>query len=344
MKTHIYFYAEASKQIGTGHVQRCLALAQALRTHGARCTFLIREQTDDLTAQLIQPMFPLYVSPPDSLPGKGIPEPSSSILIVDSYEISADALLQMKKTGLSLVVIDDFARLPFYPCDLIINQNLFADTLSYPAYEQTRVLRGPQYALLRPEFILRRQSLQRTYPVTARRMLVTMGGADPHQGTFRVLRAIHQLDDSLKEQTRTIVILGKGFTHRDITSGSFHLPKNAQLVHHTDRMSTWMASADLAVCAGGSTVYELAALGVPSLILAITDHQTAVGESLQKRGAAVYLGSIQSLSVSEICAAIHRLILHQPWRRQLSRQAFQLVDARGAERVANIILKELMPH
>ncbi|GIM46478.1 UDP-2,4-diacetamido-2,4,6-trideoxy-beta-L-altropy ranose hydrolase [Collibacillus ludicampi] len=348
-KVSVYFRADASFKIGTGHVQRCIALAQALHEYGVKCQFITRQDPSELSSQLIKSLFTCNILQPHLTKEEEIfsvcqiiQNPSSTILVLDSYDIDTYDLRQLKKIGVPLVLIDDFAQLPFYDCDLIINQNLFAETLNYATNENTKVLRGPRFALLRREFYEQRQTLKRTHPFRAKRILVTMGGSDPAQGTLKVLKAIHDLDEHIKNRLEITVVLGKAFTDHVKIEAEARQLRNVALIHHSQQMSVLMANTDLSISAGGSTVYELAALGVPSLIVSIAGNQIAVGEALQHKKASVYLGRIEQVSIEEIRQKIQWLLLDRFVRKQLSRQSFKLVDARGADRVARIILEELI--
>lgn len=345
----VFFRCDASAVIGTGHVQRCLTLAQALSRYGADCRFITRQDPDDLSSQLIEPFFPcrklarnLAAEEELAILREILPHSPSTVLVLDSYQIDENYLQQIKKPGISLVVIDDFAKLSFYDCDLILNQNPYAGDLIYHAGKTAAILRGPRFALLRHEFFVRRQGLQRTYPLLAKKLLVTMGGSDPSRGTLKVLRAIHHLDEGLKNLLDITVVLGAAYKYPEEAGTEVSRLRRARLVHHSIRMSDLMAEADLAISAGGSTVYELAALGVPSLILAIADNQRAVGAAWQQRRAAVYLGDMNRVLPQEVGAAIKRLVLDRRLRRQLGQKAFRLVDARGADRAARYILEEVI--
>lgn len=345
----VFFRCDAGIPLGTGHVQRCLTLAQALAGYGVDCHFVTRNDSSLLAAQLITPCFPCHfldtaLSQEQEIHYliEMIVQSLPAVVIIDSYQINEDYLRELRRSGIPIVVIDDFASIAVYDCDMIINQNVYAESITYRTSFDTVIFRGPRFALLRSEFLLNRQKLHRFHPRLAKKLLVTMGGTDPAGATSKVLQAIHQLSADLEKQLKVTVAVGTGCQSADEIASKVARLSDGHLVIQSNQMATIMSDTDLSINAGGTTAYELAALGVPSMVFSIADNQKAVGNALHQKEMAVYIGNIEQASVEAIRVAIERLILDQQRRSRLSRQASQLVDGRGAGRVARYILEELI--
>jgi UDP-2,4-diacetamido-2,4,6-trideoxy-beta-L-altropyranose hydrolase len=230
---HIVFRADASIQIGTGHVMRCLTLAQALRERGAQCRFICREHPGnliDLIRQrgfivhalrryqdwVVQEKEPLHVGwlgtdwKADAEESKvGVGETAIDWMIVDHYALDRRWEHAMRGYCRHIMVIDDLADRT-HDCDLLLDQNLGRKCEDYSALLEGKVktLIGPQYALLRPEFLaFRAQSLHRRQNnPQLRHLLITMGGMDKDNAAGQVLATLQAC--ALPADLRITVVMG----------------------------------------------------------------------------------------------------------------------------------------
>ncbi len=185
--------ADGGPRLGYGHIMRCLALAQGWQTRGGSCLFVLSSHHPGPEGRLQQAGLPYrrLASPPGSMT-EALELRTLALaqapawLVLDGYHFDHSYQQLLKDAGLRLLVIDDLAAVAYYSCDLILNQNLAAAASLYSARSPaTRLLLGPQYALLRQEFWPWRQ-WRRCQPDQAERLLVTLGGGD-HSPTLAKL-------------------------------------------------------------------------------------------------------------------------------------------------------------
>ncbi len=207
---------------------------------------------------------------------------------IDGYHFGAEYQKWLKAAGLRLLVLDDNGHADHYYADVVLNQNIHASDALYPNREPyTQLLLGTRYALLRREF-WRWRDWQREIPDVARKVLVTMGGSDPDNVTLKILHALEQVELNGLEVT---VVVGGNNPHYDALQAAAQRSQHAvRLEHNVTDMPALMAWADVAVSAGGSTCWELAFLGLPSVVVVLADNQRAIVHGLATVHYAVYLG------------------------------------------------------
>lgn len=311
----VAFRVDASQDIGTGHVMRCLALADFLRQRGARCRFVCRDLPGNMAAQISGlgyrvDLLSATTSPPRAqLQGEyarwlGVTAAEDALqtrqalmdgplnwLVVDHYGLDLSWEREMRGRGSErLLVIDDLANRA-HLCDVLLDQNPGRVPADYEGLLplECRTLVGPRYALLRPEFAeCRAQSLKRRIRSGARRLLVTLGGIDKDHRTLDVLRALSACD--LPAECRIVVVMGAlapGIAQvRDVAAG-MQVPTEVR-VGVTD-MAALMAESDVAIGAGGVTALERCCLGIPTLTVVVAENQRRGVEALAAQGAALLL-------------------------------------------------------
>jgi UDP-2,4-diacetamido-2,4,6-trideoxy-beta-L-altropyranose hydrolase len=257
-------------------------------------------------------------------------------LIVDHYGLDAEWETAVRSGARRLMAIDDLADRP-HMCDLLLDQNFFPDAdTRYQGLvpDPCQILTGPKYALLREEFS-RLRPPARPAAETGLRAMVFFGKADFANLTGRALEALAAQGDRL---ARIEVVLGEGHPHEAaIATQAEHLPQ--AVVHRfVADMAALMAEADLFVGAGGSTNWERFYMGVPTIALALAPNQTLVAEPLAESGCLIYLGEAAALGPQSLQAAIATVIENPHLRTALARNGRALVDGRGTERVASVLL------
>jgi len=348
--THLIIRADADTRIGAGHVMRCLALAQAWRGRGGAVTFLSRCDSSNLRRRITGEgcaFVAVEHSHPD--PGdlthvleriEGVTARESGRsprVVMDGYHFTPDYHRAIVGSGCRLLAIDDEGSINHWYADIILNQNLHAHANLYRSAEtHTRLLAGTQFVLLRREF-LEWTKWKREIPATAGRMLVTMGGSDPDNVTLRVVRALNRLDLSGLEVK---IVAGPANPHVESLEEELRRGSSAlQLVPSVDDVPDLMAWADLAVSAGGSTCWELAFMGLPTITVVLADNQKLIAEGLDRAGATVNLGRQADLSVEGLVCALQELIGSPVRRRRMAERGRSLIDGRGAYRVTELLLQ-----
>jgi UDP-2,4-diacetamido-2,4,6-trideoxy-beta-L-altropyranose hydrolase len=231
----------------------------------------------------------------------------------------------MIRTGLHrLLVLDDLKR--GHLCDLVLDSNLDRTAADYPGAPS---LTGPAYALVRPEFAaLRAETLARRASAEPRRLLIALGLTDLGGITARVVEAILANLDDLKVD----IVLGQGAPSLGALAPLASRDPRLTLHVETHEMAALTAAADLAIGAGGSSVWERCCLGLPTLILILADNQREAAQALAARGAAEAVGEA---GLAERLAA---LLGDAPRLAVMSAAAAALCDGQGAIRAAERLL------
>ena len=329
--------ADASIQTGTGHLMRCLALAQAWKDAGGQVVFITACQNEGLLRQLREEGFDIHVlTHPYPDPGDWdctkdiLASHPNAWVVLDGYHFDEAYQQWVKEAGHRLLVIDDMAHLKHYYGDIVLNQNLHAEQLDYSCELYTRLLLGTRYVLLRREF-LTWKDWKRDIPEVARRVLVTMGGGDSQNRSLKVIQALQEVDIPALEAT---VVIGASNPHADVLEAAIrqsHIP--IRFVRNATNMPELMAWADVVVSSGGSTVWELAFMGLPSIILAWSDNQRSIAKELDTAGVALDLGWYAGATSADVTEALVPLLKGVEARAEMALRGQQLVDGGGGQRV-----------
>lgn len=332
---NVFVRVDSSYQMGTGHVMRCLTLADDLQKSGVKVTFISRSM-DSAIAQIIKERsFELIMLPlTEPLNIECVTEYSGwlgvsqeidagqtlsllenyntvNCLIVDHYSIDYRWERALAKKAQKIIVIDDLANRK-HLCDLLIDQNYYSNPqgryyeLVPPGCIQWI---GPKYALLRSEFkLLRRKMKIRTGSVN--RILVFFGGTDPTQETEKTLKAIEQFD---AQEIQVDVVVGASNPKRESIRKICENNANFHFHCQVSNMAELMNEADLAIGAGGSTTWERCYLGLPSLTVVVAENQLKITKEISTLGVTDYLGWHEDLSVEDYRYAIQQA-LNEPAR------------------------------
>lgn len=322
--------ADASAQIGTGHVMRCLALAQAWQEVGGQACFVLAHPAQAIETRLqaegmeIRHLVGIEAGTGADAEATAViaHEKKADWIIVDGYHFGAQYQQQLKTAGFRLLFIDDYGHADHYYADIVLNQNIYAHADLYPSREPyTRLLLGTEYVLLRREFWAWRD-WQRPIPDKARKILVTLGGGDPDNVTLTVIQALQQLPD---DDWEAIVLVGGQNPHyQELVTAVAHDPR-IQLRQNAANMPELMAWADVAVSAGGSTCWELCFMGLPNAIVILAPNQEPIAKALEEIGASTLLGWSNGLSQQKVEETLLSLRMNISQRNQMSQAGRQLV-------------------
>lgn len=341
----IWIRADANKEIGTGHVMRCLSIASRMRQQGAEVKFLL---ADDSAALLLQDgrqeyevLHTAYDRMEEELPllQKLAARQKPSLCLIDSYFVTPRYLEQMGclcKTA----YLDDVFRFS-YPVDVLINYNVYGDLLPYrenPGKESTEFLLGTAYVPLRQEFCIKRTTAVREIP---QNVLITTGGSDKYNLAGQILEKV--LACSRLPDLQYHVVSGAFNIHLKELQ---RLAKQHPQVHihqNVTRMRELMENCDIAVTAGGSTMYELCATGIPIICFSFVDNQQRIVDTFAEKGLVCHAGDYgrdrDGLPENIVCH-LCRLAKNAGMREVYARRGQELVDGRGAERIACILCGE----
>lgn len=364
----IVFRTDASLQMGSGHVMRCLTLADALKAQGADCHFISREHLGHLLEvirqrgykvnSLVAPVQPAQEAIKNIVNEAPSPqqEPAHTAWLGGTWQADAQetaailaslqpdwlvvdhyALDQRWENALAphyrkLLVIDDLADRP-HCCDLLIDQNLGRQPQDYAALVSAhcQLLIGPHFALLRPEFAaLRPYSLQRRQAQPAlRHLLISMGGVDQPNATGQVLEALKTC--TLPAVCRITAVMGLMAPWlQNVRDLAAQMPWPTEVVVNVTDMAQRMADSDLAIGAAGSTSWERCCLGLPTLMVVLADNQKEAAAHLQKAGAANCL-AFSGLLYQDLHAQIQYFINYPEKLGQMSACATVITDGLGVE-------------
>ncbi len=282
MSHSLVIRADASPAIGVGHAMRCLALAQAWQDSGGGVAWFSREMPDPLIARLRREGVALHVAAGpvgDDRDAENLvrlaEQTHADWIAVDGYRFDSGYLRHLRISGQRVVMLDDMSHLEFYPVDVLLNQNMGAAAELYAGKLDggTRLLLGVRHSLLRREFRAA-VAVRSARAGRALRVLVSFGGSDPENITRKV---IERLATGRPAPLHVIAIAGAANPHVDsLRRAVMSAPFCCELHVAVENLAPFMAWADVAVSAAGSTVWELAALQLPALIGASDENQLAV--------------------------------------------------------------------
>ena len=360
----ILIRTDSSVQIGTGHVMRCLTLADELRGRGAEVIFVCCEFDGNLCGYIeekgyIVHRLPVSDEQEHNIEGnlkhaawlgadwqtdamqveeiiKDLDTPPDW-LVVDHYGLDERWERYLRPYCKKIMVIDDLADRA-HDCDLLLDQNFYENLESrYNGLVplDCKKLLGPKYALLRPEFREARKNLRKR-DGHVKRIMIFFGGTDPTNETAKALEAIRMLN---RPDIAVDVVVGAFNPHRKIIEQSASDLLDCTGHFKVEDMAALMAKADLAIGAGGTTVWERCALCLPSMVTTVAENQERAVSDMAESGYLLFLGRSEAVSIDSLYHALE-IALQSPWLSiSFARETQSLVDGKGAMRVG----QEIMP-
>jgi UDP-2,4-diacetamido-2,4,6-trideoxy-beta-L-altropyranose hydrolase len=334
MERRVVFGATGGSRAGLGHVRRCLTLAEGLKARGFASEFVVEGQATVAAWVAAAGYRCDTLVPGQDLAAAvacAVTERGARLAVVDSYDVAPDGFRALLAVGATVVAVDDLAEREL-PVHLVVNGGVGAERLDYRGLEDTRYLLGPAYALLRSEF---GAEPRRAVTPVVERALVAVGGSDP----LGLLPRLVAWTEAALPHAELAVLAGPlshvGGLARDggVAAG--------RVVVHRDPPDVrgLMLSADLALCAGGQTTYELAATGTPAVAVQVAANQAGNLRGLAAAGALVWLGSADDAGLEgRVRAALGALADDATERARMSRAGRAVVDGRGAERVVDAVM------
>ncbi len=330
--------ADADRLMGVGHVMRCVALGQSLVAANADVMIATSCNDPKILRHIKRSGLGLHLldaALPRSRDFAGVKALidgyRSPVVVVDGYHFPQSDFAELRAAGARTVVIDDEPRSGMYDADVLLDQNIGALRQNYVVRQDARLLLGSRFVLLRPEFSnIDRAPRAADGPV---RVLIAMGGGDRLNMTALALEAVAMISHGLS----VTVLVGAANPHAEALKHAFGGGK-IRFVENTPDVAAEMAAADVAVATVGGTVWELAAAGVPALVISTTPTQHRLAESLHQYGAHRWVGDAILLVRERLADSLSELVDSAELRTEMARLGRTLVDGRGAARAASAIL------
>jgi UDP-2,4-diacetamido-2,4,6-trideoxy-beta-L-altropyranose hydrolase len=345
----ILFFADAGPDVGGGHVMRCLTLARALTAHGAECAFVESRAAAPILRRFGWPAQTLLaISGAEDLPGlvayaQDFAERfEADLIVVDHYQAAAAEETILRGLHRFVAVLDDLADRR-HACDLLVDPGFGRRRADYQGLvrESCTALIGPANALVRPEFAMARPRalMRRASHGPVRRALISFGLTDVGGITRRAVEALRpRLGD-----IRLDVVLGGAAPSLEAMRDLADTDRRIHLHVNTHEMVSLTADCDIAVGAGGSSVWERASLGLATVTVVLADNQADMAARMADAGATLALDARATGFEADLLAAWDQLIDDANLRWRLSQRSSELCDGRGAERVAEAMLRLLPP-
>lgn len=341
----IGFRADGNLQIGTGHVMRCLSIAETLRIKGAECLFIL---ADDQPAKIIREKGFDYIclntvwndmeSEIDCLL-ECTEKLKIRTLVIDGYYVT-ERYLKALGERIKLVYIDDLNSFP-YPVDLLVNYSIYAKDIKYSDIYKTKGIYtdfalGCDYVPLRKEFTV----LQHVCREKVKKILITTGGTDQYNVAGRLLEYFKQHDCFC--DLEFFVVIGKYNTYKSQLEEKWGCDHKIHLLFQVTDMAQYMRESDVAITAGGVTVYELLACGVPSVVYTLADNQLFAAKKLESSCLMPYAGDVRNEMervLNFVGNFVSKCMSTPDYRRKVSKRMQTIVDGRGSYRLAEKILQ-----
>jgi UDP-2,4-diacetamido-2,4,6-trideoxy-beta-L-altropyranose hydrolase len=354
--------ADASVNIGTGHVMRCLTLADKMDALGADIHFICRDFDGHMKSAIQVKGYACTLLPPpktgverqaDDPPHaewlgvnwqedandtiRAIQGSEVDWLIVDHYGIDEKWHQALRSGCDRIMVIDDLADRKM-DCDLLLDQTYGRNPQDYSDLikTNTKLLLGSNYSLLRPGYFKRRQEalVERSERKEVTHILVFVGGMDSGNISALVLRALDKI--TWETPPMVDVVLNRNAPYLEeikLLSSTFDMPVGVHV--DVEDMAGLMLQADLAIGGGGGASWERCCLGLPAVAIEMAKNQKQVLRSLSDLGALVDVGEQERVTVEVLCEEISGLIGNRVLMENISSAAFGVCDGLGAGRVVS---------
>jgi UDP-2,4-diacetamido-2,4,6-trideoxy-beta-L-altropyranose hydrolase len=329
----ILFVVDAGPDVGGGHVMRSLTLAQALEAAGAQCAFA----GPPAAAEILDAFAPDTPRRVTADPASAVEREAFDAIVFDHYGLSEPDHAALAK-GRPAMVIDDLADRAIGG-DVVLDSGPARRAEDYLglAPETARLLLGPQFAPVRPEFAALREATLAHRGGPPRRILVAMGLTDVGGVTARLVERLRpRAGDAAMD-----IVLGDGAPSLPGLARIARRDERLGLHVGTRRMAELTADADIAVGAPGSSTWERCVLGLPSLLVALADNQRPAARTLAERGAALVVDIAEPEFEAAFDRALARLLRDEALRARLSQASAELCDGQGAGRAAEVFLKTI---
>lgn len=343
MSKAVCFRLDAASFLGYGHLMQSLALADAFNKEGWVAHFVVKAYEEKVSESISSRGHAVYDIPASLEESEDlaclsdyIRKNSCRIVVIDHHDLGSRYTSPIRQQGPLVVNIDDEGTREF-SCDVLVNYNIYADSINYNVGSYSHTLLGPRYAILRNEF----ERGPRNLSSDSKRLLVLMGGGYARGEVIKVARALLLLPEKVLECLHPTLILGPGYLSPETVLEEFNNPFLEWIINPKN-MWELMNDADFAICGAGGTLYELSRMGVPSITIMLDKNQRLIAGAFEEAGITQDLGWYENVTEDEIVRMIMQWWEH--WDHVIKRRnvSLKLVDGKGANRIVNDILTSVI--
>jgi len=332
----ILFRVEATPKLGLGHLMRCLALAEKFNESVSNTNIVFITSSIAAGEQIKRCGYKLINLPSSENMVEEIKYYEKylkkAIFITDIPDISEDYLKTLKEKACLSVSIDDGSDSIFYS-DILVNPNL-NPKINCKYSSNTQYYSGAKYVILKKAFekyMIKKKQIKRE----AKSLFICFGGSDRNNITQKVVNVIREMDINIT------VVIGMMYPYYNELARDIKDYRNTQIKRDAHNMDELIYDADLAIISGGTLLYETSAVRTPAIVICQNQEQNRESEFFTENNAAINLGIFDNINEDTARNTVFRLISDYDKREQLSKNARQLIDGRGANRIVNIILKRV---
>lgn len=328
----IYIRADMNETIATGHIMRCMTIADAVQEAGENITFIVADEKALPPLKSRNYNHHVLHSNWKNMDGElsallpYLQSHEAGALLVDSYQVSPHYLNTLRNRT-KLAYIDDINQF-LYPADVLICYAIYSQNNNYEErYSDTRLLLGSRFTPLRKVFS---HCPPKRIHKKVENLLLLSGGTDNEEALAKLLRVSMKYD--LKKIT---VVCGRFYRNYDALREQYEKTDKVEIRKSLDNIDLYMKNADLALSAGGNTLYELCACGTPTISFSLADNQLGNVNEFNRQGIIPYAGDARKAELPDRAdELLQQLIASEGLRTQLSRKMQALVDGNGAKRLA----------
>lgn len=341
---------DGSPNIGMGHIMRCLTLAKIFKKNDYKVYFISRYKLgiDRIKEEGFEV---LKIKGDEEFSSNEfscenflildeevkqlidiVKEYNIKKLIIDSYNVTEEYFFNIKEAVEKLIYIDDLNKF-IYPVDVLLNGNITSEYMDYKKYSEDEImLLGTNYNIIREEY---RNLPDKEIRKEVKEIMITTGSSDPHNMTSKILHMI--ISDNQINTLTVNVVVGSGFNNKDELAEMSKKYENISLYYNPSKMSEIMLKSDVAISAGGSTLYELCACGTPTLAFIYVDNQEFLVKKMNELSYIKSLGWYDKLNSQILNNEIKKIIYNNKLRRDISKTQRNLINANNLGKLIVLI-------
>lgn len=329
----VVFRLDANKDVGAGHLMRCLCLAKELEKRGIPLTFATFKPNNDAIELMKKYGKIILLENIESLSFLKEYEREAKVLIVlDHYDLKIDWQKKSSQMAYKILIVDDLAKEPIC-ADFVLNHNVNSKPNLYKNLNQSKncsYMLGHHFALLRDEFLKAEKNIEKKFS-----LMISMGGADGKNQTPRVLKCL----SNISFKGSILIVIGSAATNESeirLVAKSSQLSCTVKV--NSKNISYDMLSSKLCIGAGGISNYERIYLNLPTLVLATAENQVPSSVEFNARNLISYAGMWDSLSDQELEVQIENFFANDALHTTIRENSKSFIDGNGAARVVHELL------
>jgi UDP-2,4-diacetamido-2,4,6-trideoxy-beta-L-altropyranose hydrolase len=336
----ICFRCDFGPQYGLGHLMRCISIAHGLEKYANVKTYCLTNKgekkiecfLDNSGMEVV--VFPERVLGLDFDLSNYVRSTGKCITIFDNYDVTFEQMTAYKEKFSNLVAIDDLADRQF-DTDIIINQNINAEKLNYNCVNKPQLLLGRNYALLRKNILKAKRA------ENAQRIMISFGGGDVYSRIELSLQWFEDINERLNHSIEIDLVLAVTPTQLRVIQKIFNQFKKLKVNYITNSydLSKVMSQTDFAITAAGSTVFELAHMGVPQIAFMIDENQEITGSKINEHGFGTCLGYLEDVFKDDFVNVFFEFLENTSLKTEMSSKGKKFVDGKGVDRIVEQIVQ-----